>query len=800
MRLEQQLNRLLRPLAPLDRKLMRDLWHLRGQALAIALVIGCGVAMFIMSIGMIRSLENTRDAYYDRYRFADIWAPVKRAPEYLIHEIRTMPGVRSAETRITVNVVLDVPGMAEPVTGRVHSLPPSGTPRLNAVVLRSGRMVDPNVDDEVLVLEAFAQAHGLVPGDWFHANLKGKRQRLKVAGLVLSPEYVYAIAAGQLLPDPKRFGVLWMGREHLAAAFDLDGAFNEVLAALERGGDKAEVMRRLDLILDRFGGIGAYGRDEHISDEFLSNEMEQLKIMTGILPPIFLGVAAFLLNVVLSRLIETEREQIGLLKAFGYSTFAVGWHYTKMVLLLTGLGVALGFAAGAWLGRGLASIYQDFFVFPFLYFDAGSDVFALGALISMAAALAGTYLAVSRAARLAPAVAMRPPAPIDYSGKLSRRLATTQWLGEPARIVLRHLIRRPGRAALTVLGIAMALGLRIASESSNDNVGRMIELTFDYAQRQDATISLIEPRAGGILHAFSRLPGVMAVEPFRSVPARLKFGAKEKRQGLTGVAPGARMNRLIDMQQQGVDPAPFGVTLSQSLAEQLGIAAGDRLIVEVMEGRRPTLSIPVTALVDVYIGTPAYMDIRALNALMQEGDVINGVYAMVDERQLPALYERLKQTPAVAGLSLTETSIETFNRTMAENLGIMTLINTIFASLIVVGVVYNNARISLSERARDLASLRVLGFKRGEVSVIALGELALLVLASLPLGIAMGMGLSWFIAERFSTDLFIVPYALSGRTVALGVITVLVAAAASALIVRQRIDKLDLIRVLKTRE
>ncbi|RME66627.1 MAG: FtsX-like permease family protein, partial [Alphaproteobacteria bacterium] len=621
-----------------------------------------------------------------------------------------------------------------------------------------------------------------------------------VAGLVLSPEYVYAIAAGQLVPDPKRFGALWMGREHLAAAFDLDGAFNEVLVKLEHGADEAEVIRRLDLLLDRYGGVGAYGRDEQISDEFLSNEMDQLKTMTGILPPIFLGVAAFLLNVVLSRLIETEREQIGLMKAFGYSTFAVGWHYAKMVLVLTGLGVMLGFAAGSWMGRGLASIYQEFYVFPFLIFAAGHDVYALGALISLAAAFAGTFSSVRRAARLAPAVAMRPPAPVDYSGALSRKLATTHWLGEPSRIVLRHLIRRPGRAALTVLGIAMALGLRIASESSNDNIARMIELTFDYAQRQDATISLIEPRAGNIVHAFDRLPGVMSVEPFRNVPAKLKFGANEKRQSLTGVVPNAGLNRLIDLEQHAVDPAPFGITLSRALAEQLNIATGERLTVDVMEGRRPRLSVPVTSLVDVYIGTPAYMDIRALNALMQEGPVVNGAYVMLDSAKLPALYKQLKETPAIGGLALTQSAVETFDRTMAENLGIMTLFNTIFASLIVVGVVYNNARISLSERARDLACLRVLGFRRSEVSVIALGELAILVLASLPLGIAMGMGLSWFIAKRFSTDLFIVPYALSSRTVAIGIITVLVAAIVSALIVRRRIDRLDLIRVLKTRE
>ena len=800
MSLAARLNSLLVVLPVLDRKLARDLWHIRGQGFAIAMVIGCGVAVFVMSLGMMRSMEATADAYYDRYSFADIYATVTRAPNHLVSKIQAIEGVSVAATRITAPALLDVEGSTEPITGRLHSLPMAGDAPLNKVVLRSGRMIDPKRSDEVLVSEGFAEAHGLAPGDRLWANLKGKKRQLKIAGLVLSPEYIYAIAPGELMPNDARFGILWMGRDHLAAAFGLEQAFNEVLAKLDRSAREAEVIRQIDLILERYGGVGAYGLSEHVSDQFLTNEFDQLDTMTRILPPIFLAVAAFLLNLVLTRLIETEREQIGLLKAFGYTTLAIGWHYGKLVLVLTTIGVFMGFGFGAWLGRGLAEIYQRFFVFPFMYFDAGFDVFVFGALVSYGAALLGTVYAVYRAVSLPPAAAMRPPAPVDYSGFLARALTRAHWISEPTRMIGRHLSRRPLRAVLAVIGIALALGLRIGIDAINDSVDRMVDITFNYSERQNATLVLNDPRAAGIVHAIERLPGVRATEPYRVVPAKLKFGTAVEREAITGVQPGARLSRLIDQNDRAVDPAPFGIILSVSLAEQLGIGVGDMLQVDVMEGTRPKLEVRVSGLVDVYIGTPAYMQLASLNRLMGEGPAISGAYLMIDKAQEATLFRQIKETPGVAGVYSQDEALRLFREQIDENMGTMIFFNTLFATAIVFGVVYNNARISLSERARDLASLRVLGFRRGEVSYILLGELAILTLIALPIGLLFGIGLAKYLADAFSSDLVTIPYALSRATVGWSMLTVCVAAIGSALIVRHRVDRLDLIRVLKTRE
>lgn len=780
-------------------KLLRDLWRLRAQSAAIALVMAAGVGMVIMSFGMLRSLDATRAAYYEQYRFADLFAPVKRAPETVLPALRRLPGVAHAESRISAAALLDVAGIAEPVSARLHSLPPAGAQALNQLVLRTGRLPAADQSDEVVASEAFAKAARLSPGDRFSALLHGKRMTLRLTGTVLSPEYVYAVAPGQIFPDNRRHGVLWMNREALAAALDLNKAFNEVLLRLSPSAQPAALIRSLDDLLAPYGASGAYGRDLQMSDRFVSNEIDQLRTMVDVLPPIFLGVAAFLLNIVLSRLVDTEREVIGLFKAFGYRSRTITLHYALLALLLSAGGLLLGALMGSWLGRALAELYQRYFVFPFLRFSIDADVYLSAAGVALAAVLIGAAAAVRRSARLTPAEAMRPPTPADFSrhslGGLVRVVPD-----EPTRMIVRGLLRRPLRSLLTIAGLAAAQALYVASASSTDNVDRMIELAFARAERADLTVQFAEPRDARALHAFARLPGVLRVEPFRSVGARLVNGPRIEREGLSGTLASGDLSRLVDLDGNVIEPAPQGAIVSRRTARRLDLRPGDVLVAEVTEGQRPRLEIPVAAVVDSPLGTAARLDRVHLNRLLMEGDTVSGAHLKVDRRALPALYRTLKQTPLVAGVSVREATVRGIRDTIAESMGIMTLFTVGFSMLIVLGVVYNSARISLSEQARDLASLRVLGFRKREVAFVLLGEQALLVLLSLVPGIAMGIGLARYMTEQFSADLYSIPFGVNVSTLAEGVLVVGVAAAATALAIRSRVNRLDLVRALKTRE
>ncbi len=784
----------------LDRKLFRDVWRLRGQAFAIALVIAAGVGMMVMSFGMLRSLETTRDSYYDRYQFADIMASAVRIPRSQLDRIRDIAGVNTVEGRLTAGATLDIPGFNEPVSARIHSIPLRGRPNINGLALRSGRLPNPERPQEVVILENFADAARLAEGDTIEAVIYGTRQQLQVVGTVLSPEYVYAIGPGQIAPDNRRFGVIWMGVRHLAAALDATDSFNEALVRLERGASAPEVVRKIDIQLERYGGVGARLRSEHISDRFLSNEFNQLAIMAGILPPIFLAVAAFLINIVLVRLIDTEREVVGLLLAFGFSIRSLMLHYGKLALALSLPGLLLGLLLGGWLGRGLAGMYQDFFVFPLLIYRVNVDVFVIACFITLLVVLLGVLQSLRRLAKLTPAEAMRPPAPPNFAGPIPAMIGRWRGLDEPTKIILRSLLRRPVRAALGSAGIAAALGLFLAATGLNDGLYRMLDLMFDQGNRADMLVVFNEPLDERALFAVQSAPGVLAVEPFRAVSATLRAGPAHRAEALTGQLAGADLNRLVTVEGEVVEPPASGILISREIAKRLQLEAGDELIAEVNEGRKPHLRIKVAGILESPISNPATIDYRLLAPKMYEAPLLSGAYLHIDENQEDALFRYLKNAPQVAGVSIRRASIRSIVETVQESMNISILFNTGFAALIVFGVIYNNARISLAENARDLVSLRVLGYRRNEAIYILIGELAIILLAAIPLGIAFGHMLARELSTSMGGDLFIIPFALADATIAQSVLITLVTAIVCGLFVRQRFNQLDLVSVLKTRE
>lgn len=787
-------------IATLDKKLLRDLGAMWAQALAIALVVAAGVAMYVMSAGMLSSLFETRAAYYDRYGFADVFAPLKRAPNPLAARLETIPGLRFVETRINQQVTLDMPGLEEPVQGQVLSYPIGHQPRLNRLHLQQGRWVAPAKNDEVLVSATFAEAHGLTfqAGDKISVILNGRKRDLKIVGIVLSAEFIYTIQPGALVPDNRRYGIFWMSRTALEAAFDMKGAFNDVVASIEPGAELQAVKAAIDRVLAPYGGTGAYGREHQVSDWYVSGEMDQLRQMAQIIPPIFLAIASFLLNVAISRWIDTEREEIGLLKAFGYSTGALALHYVKLVMVITVVGVVLGFMGGVWLGRGLAGIYQEFFRFPFLYFHFSGAVFAIGGGVSIAAALLSTSGAVRRAALLAPSEAMRPPPPTSY-----KRTFVEAWinrLSQPSRMIGRHLIRWPARTVLTVSGNAAAVAVLIGSMFFIDAMDHLMDINFNRAERQDATLSFLEPKEARALLAIKSMPGVLVAEPFRTVSARLSFEGAARREALSGIVADARLSHILDHDYKPVRVPESGLVLSRKLSEMLGAEVGDVVIAQVTERRRPVLQLPVVQISQTLLGSPAFMDIRYLGKKMREEGQISGARVKLDASRHQAFFRSLKETPAVTGVTMKSAILQSFNDTMNENVMVMTVFNVAFAAVIALGVIYNAARISLSERSRELASLRVMGFTQGEVSYILLGELTILTLAALPIGCLFGYGLAWIWTLSLDTDLYRIPLEVSKRTFGASCLVVVIAALLSGLATFRQIGNLDMVEALKTRE
>ncbi|MFZ5557604.1 MAG: ABC transporter permease [Pseudomonadota bacterium] len=787
-------------MSALNRMLARDLWSLRGQALAVALVVACGVASFVAMRATYYSLLGAQQTYYREYRFADVFVGVKRAPERVAERIREIPGVGEVRTRVVMEVTLDVPGLDEPATGRLVSIPERPRPMLNDLFLRKGRYVEPGRSDEAIASEAFAQANALGLGDRIGAIINGRWKELVIVGIALSPEFIYEVGGGTIFPDNRRFGVLWMSREVLGPAFDMEGAFNDVALSLAADADAQDVILRLDALLERYGSLGAYAREDQVSHRFIADEIAQNRVTSTYIPAIFLGVAAFLLHIVLTRLIALQRTQIALLKAFGYRNVSVGLHYLKLALAVVALGGAAGVALGLYLGGALTRLYRDFYHFPHLPFEPAPAVFVLAGGIGVLAAAVGALTAVTRAVALPPAEAMRPEAPASFRHGVLDRPALRRLLPASARMILRNLIRRRWKALASLTGIALAVGILVVGGYSFDAMAYLMRVQFELVQRDDVTVVFHDPASQGAEHELARMSGVLRAEPFRSVPVRLRLEHRSHRGEITGLVPGGDLRQLIDTRLDAVALPPDGLVLTTKLAGVLGAAAGDRVTVEVLEAGRPVREVTVTAVVDELVGTNAYMSLPALAAFMREDRALSGAYLRVDPGATQKLYRELKRTPAVAGVAVREALLESFDETLDRSIRVSSFINIAFACVIAFGMVYNGARIALSERGNELASLRVLGFTRREVTVILLGEQAILTLAAVPVGFAFGYGVSWLLSTLLDTELYRIPLVLEPSTFALAFVVVMLAALASGLLVARRIRHLDLIAVLKTRE
>lgn len=773
---------------------------MKGQAIAIVLVIMSGVATFVMFLSALDSLIYTRDVYYQNHRFAEVFSSLTRAPDNMAIRINDIPGVDNVETRVVAYANLDVPGFGEPITATLVSIPESHEPLLNVLYIRKGRLVEPNRPDEVVLSEAFADAHGLNPGDKLFALINGKRRQLTIVGTALSPEYIYQIRPGGVYPDYKRYGVLWMGREALGNAYDLDGAFNNVVLSLSRDTKEKDVIDRLDNLLKPYGGGGAYSREDQLSHRFLIEEFSHLGHLANIFPILFLGVAAFLLNVVISRLVTMQREQIAALKAFGYRNREVVTHYLELVMIIVLIGVVSGVLTGIWLGRGMSDMFMDFFRFPYLYFQLKPAVVINAAAISAVSAILGTLFAVRKAADLRPAEAMRPEPPKLYHESIVERAGLKRFLSQPSRMIIRHIMRRPVKSALSIFGIALSCGVIMTGRFQNDTVRYMLDVQYGLSARDDISVTFFEPTSRKAKFELQSLPGVTRVEVHRDVPVRLYFEHRSYRTGIRAVEPDGEIQRLLDANLQPVQLPEQGLLLTDYLGEILGIKVGDTLTVEALEGSRPIRNVKVVGFVKEYIGVAAYMDLDALNHLMREGPAISGAWLSIDDAYLPELLNVFKQVPRIASVFQKRHEIVNFNRVMDETMLFMTLVATVFAVVIAFGVVYNSARIALTERSRELASLRVLGFNRAEISYILLGELAVLTLAAIPLGLYLGYQLCEYIALVMQSELYRVPVIINPNTYAFAATVVILSAAVSALLVRRKLDHLDLIGVLKTKE
>lgn len=784
----------------LERKLRRDLWRLKGQVLTIALVLGCGVLAMVMLRSTWQSLLAARDNYYERYRFADVFAHLTRAPDSELERLARLPGVASAYARVVENVMVPIADEPDPVTGRLISIPDRGEPDLNGLYLRAGRLPDPRSADEAVVLEQFATAIGLQLGDSLPVVIEGHYRLLRVVGIALSPEFVIALAGFEMVADNRRFVVVWMARSAIAPAFRMEGAFNDVLIRLQPGASSTAALEAIDRELVRFGGVRAVDRSKQLSNYALSSELSILRTLAVVIPAMFLGVAAFLVNVVVSRLVFLERTQIAVLKALGFTNRRIAIEYLVMVAIIVCVGAAMGTALGLWAGRWMTHLYDDFYRFPTKLFHVEFGVIAVAVGIGLVAAVAGALGAVRRVASMAPAQAMLPPAPLAYRRSLIERLGIARVLGPAGMIALREIHRRRLRFGLSALGIAMGVAIFVMGRFSYDSFDHLMDESFPRQHREDMTVVFAHAKQQRAVRELEHIPGVLAAEGIRTVPIRIRVGSRWRDSAITGLVVPSAMRLLLDHGTPPIRLPDQGLVITDRLATLLGVEPGDLVDVELLEGDFSRRRLPIAGEIDEPFGLLAYASYDWLESVLGESPHVSSALLQIDEDRLSDVRAHLKQLPAVLSVNRTAHVIERYRAQTGSAMVVMTLILTLSAAAICVGVVYNNARIAVSMRGRDLATLRVLGFTRREISTILLGELGAQVVVGIPLGLWIGRMMSVRFAASIDPEAVRFPLFISSKTYAAAALIGLVSAGVSALLVRRKLDRLDLVAVLKASE
>lgn len=781
----------------LHRKLLRDLWLMKAQALAIALVIGSGIMLLLLGFTSLDAVRWSQTQFYQQAAFGQVFAELTRAPRNLAARIEAIDGVDRVDARIRIGARVDVAGFDDPVRAEVVSLPADGQPLVNRLHLRSGRLPDPGRVDQVVLNEPFAEAHRLLPGDRIGLMLGGRLQSLEVVGIGLSPEFIYQIAPADLIPDYQRYGVLWMRETALAPRVDLDGAFNSVALTLQPGADVRAVLSALDRLLEGVGGRGAYQRDEQLSHRFMTENQQRLAVMAWVLPGVFLGVAAFLVSVLMGRMVQGQRQQIAVLKAFGYGNPAVAAHYALFAAAIALLGATLGLVFGVWAAGGLGAVYAEYFRFPDWHYQLRPGLIAAGYLVALLAAISGAARAVAVVVHEQPAAAMRPPMPARYRHQWFDRAGWIALLGQTTHMLLRHVGRQPIKSSLSVLGIALSASLVLLGSFQFGSITELMRIQYGRVLLMDLHLQFADTVDQRAIDELQALPGVQFAEGYRSVPVRFQHALHSERTALIGQERASALNQVLDQDHRVVVLPDDGLVLTRWLADALQLRPGALVEVEVLDGRHAVLQVALAAVVDEPLGGAARMHRAALHRLLGEGPALDGAWLLIEPGAEERVIDALRERPVIVSIGQlreAEASIRSyFDDTVLVFMGVLLLL----AASVAFAVLYNGARTTLAERTRELATLRVLGYRRAEVAWVLLGELLMLVMIAIPLGLLVGVGLAWLANQAMATELFRLPFVLTAQMLAGSALVVLLAAGLVAVLIWRRLARLDMVSALK---
>ncbi len=794
----------------LHRKLTRDLLSSLWSLLTVVSIIAVGISSFVSLGSAQRILQASQAAYYRDYHFADFWIDVEKAPLTAVERIADLPGIATIDNRVVFDVLIDLPNQNRPVTDRLISVPPSDPARsLNGIcVLRgsgfsgaAGATGDVR-QEEVIISDSFAKAQGIFPGDSIQLILNRKLESFLVVGTAISPEYVYMVRGeGDFVPDPKHFGVLYIKDRYAREVLGFKDACNQIIGRVTPGANIEALLTRMERSLRPYGVLAATPRERQASHRFLSDEIRGLGVSAAVMPVIFLFVAALVLNILMTRLVQRQRTTIGTLKALGYTNREVLLHYLSFGVIVGAAGGVAGDVLGVTLAIGLVEVYKEFFLFPTFVYRVHPDLLMIGIAVSVLFGVAGAARGVWSVLKLDPAEAMRERPP-ERGGAIF--LERSQWLWGlmtfRSHIALRSVVRNRLRTLTGVISSALAMSIIFTSLVLFDSTFFLIDFQFERVAHSDVDLGLRDEQSRAALLESRNLPGVDYAEPLLALTCKLRNGRHMRRVTITGLAPNHTLTTPVQADLRPIEIPQSGLVFSQKLAEILSVSVGDSVELTAVRGRRNTLRVRVASIAESYLGLECYADLNYLSRLVGEAVAVNAVQLAVDPARTDQLYREIKALPNAQGLGVradTKASIEdTFIKTSLFSLGLL----IVFAGVIAFGSMFNSALIEIADRTREISTFRAFGYRPAQIARIFLRENLIIFALGVVMAIPLGYGMIYGLARLYDTELFRMPVLIRPVMVVLS----MALAAVFVLIVQGfvylQIRKLDWLEGIKVKE
>ncbi|WP_031516889.1 ABC transporter permease [Desulfofalx alkaliphila] len=789
----------------LNKKLWRTVLSTKGQFLAVAAVVMLGMTVFIAMVTTYHNLEATQDKYYKDNNFADHYFHVINAPQEIVSRIEDLPGV----LKVTGRIQKDVPVLKEDnqrATARLtgYWLPIEN--EINGIEITSGQIFDEHGHGgkyEVLLDPQYAEANKLSFNDTLTIAAEGKQVTLTVAGTAIGPEFVYPIKdASTLIPDYETFGIFYVPNALAQQFLNLPGQINQILIIFAPGADKDATVRQIENILEPYGNLTNYPRDDQISHALLQAELDQLLTTSQSLPVIFLLVAALIQFVIISRLVKSQRLQIGIMKALGYHNRQIMWHYAGYAMLVAVTGLVLGSVLGVVLAGYLTRVYALYFNLPEAMGGISMPAIVLGAFLCMGTAMAAGFVATRGILKINAAHAMRPEPP-KGTGKVIFENWPWFWrrLDPSWKMALRGVLRNRLRFAITTLGVVLAVGLLVVSWFFNDSIDYLLEQHFYREQKYDLIVRFDAPVKDNELLYISQLDGVIKTEPIFEMPVKMAFGDKTADDTLLGLPTDVSLKMLVGEQGQQLWLPTNGILMDRRTAHDLGVNIGDKVKVETQLGIGPSHQdyLTVMGINRQFVGGGSYINISQLNRLIGEHQVVTGAMLKVEHGKALPVEEQLNKIIGVSSVLSRQKELDNFYQHL-EMMVYFTGVMVIFAGVLGFAIVYNSSLINFYERKNELASLKVIGFSNREISNLLLKETAIQTVLGIALGLPFGRAMAHGYINAVSTDMFIIPVIIYPMTYILSAIGGIIFVMVAFKYANRGIRKLDMVEALKYRD